>query len=327
MGGSTYLRSLSLTGIPIPGLPKLLLSSTDLVNLHIDDIPIRGFFPLDAMATALSALTRLKVLRLGLEYDGQSFNRLHPDWESRHLPLPPRAILPSLTVLEFEGASEYLEALVARIDVPQLDHLDIFFTFFHSDETIVLDTPQLLRFINRTPKLQAPDTARVSINTQATGSNFLIDFWRPGQIYSIIRLGIHSMYTQRQFPCLAQFCRSPLFPLPTLEDLNIDGCSVQHQRDNAENTRWLELFRPFTSVKNLFLSKDFAPRIAPALQRLVGEGATEVLPTLENVFVEEFQPSGHVHEAIEQFVAERQLSARPIVVSSWDRTGSGAEHC
>jgi hypothetical protein len=44
LGGSTHLRSLSLTGIPIPGLPKLLLSSTDLVDLRLIKIPSSGFF-------------------------------------------------------------------------------------------------------------------------------------------------------------------------------------------------------------------------------------------------------------------------------------------
>jgi hypothetical protein len=39
---------------------------TDLVNLRIDDIPILGFFPPDAKITALSALTRLKVLHFDL---------------------------------------------------------------------------------------------------------------------------------------------------------------------------------------------------------------------------------------------------------------------
>jgi hypothetical protein len=35
LGGSSHLRSLWLTRIPIPGLPKLLLSSTDLVDLRL----------------------------------------------------------------------------------------------------------------------------------------------------------------------------------------------------------------------------------------------------------------------------------------------------
>ena len=322
LSGSTHLRSLTLTGISVSVIPKLLLSFTDLVNLRLDNIPLFGFFPPHAIVTALSTLTRLKVLHFGHDNYGQ-FDLFHPDWERRHLPLPPRAILPSLTTLKYEGATEYLDDLVAQIDAPLLDHLDIIFTDFNYDRVIVLDTPQLLQFISRIPKLQAPDKARIAIGN--THHNFRIDLWRPGQISSIVRLAINSMEPERQFPCLAQFCRSPLFPLPTLECLYIDGGqgSIRHQWDDAENTRWLELFRPFTFVKNLFLAMDFAPRIAPALQGLVGEGAMDVLPTLESVFIEEFQPSGSVHEAIGQFVAERRLSGRPIVVSLWDRTGRG----
>ena len=39
-------------------------------------------------------------------------------------------------------------------------------------------------------------------------------------------------------------------------------------------------------MKNLYLSKEFAPGIAAALQELVGDRTTEVLPSLENLFVE-----------------------------------------
>jgi hypothetical protein len=54
LGGTTHLRSLSLTCIPIPGLPNLLLSSTDLVDLRLMEISI-PFFVSHEMVTALSA--------------------------------------------------------------------------------------------------------------------------------------------------------------------------------------------------------------------------------------------------------------------------------
>jgi hypothetical protein len=77
----------------------------------------------------------------------------------------------------------------------------------------------------------------------------------------------------------------------------------------------LELLRPFFAVKNLYLDKEFALHIAHALQELVGERVMEVLPTLENVFIDEFQPSGPVHEVIKEFVAARQLAGHPIIIS------------
>ena len=71
-------------------------------------------------------------------------------------------------------------------------------------------------------------------------------------------------------------------------------------------------------MKNLYLSKDFAPGIAAALQELAG-GITEVLSSLQNIFVEGLEPSGPFQKNIGQFVAARQLSDYPIAISDWDK--------
>jgi hypothetical protein len=76
-------------------------------------------------------------------------------------------------------------------------------------------------------------------------------------------------------------------------------------QDDVENSLWLDLLRSFVAVKNFYLLEEYAPRIAPALQDLVGGSPREVLPTLENIFLECFQPSGHLNEGIEKFVAAR----------------------
>jgi hypothetical protein len=70
-------------------------------------------------------------------------------------------------------------------------------------------------------------------------------------------------------------------------------------------------------VKNLYLRKEFAPAIAAALQELVGERTTEVLPSLRNIFVRELKPRGPFQEYIGQFVAARQLSGHPVAISVW----------
>jgi len=51
-----------------------------------------------------------------------------------------------------------------------------------------------------------------------------------------------------------------------------------------EKTQWLELLRPFTVVKKLCISKEYAPRIMLALRELVGDIRTEVVPALQNIF-------------------------------------------
>jgi hypothetical protein len=89
--------------------------------------------------------------------------------------------------------------------------------------------------------------------------------------------------------------------------------------DAIENTLWLQPLLPFTAVKNLYLDKEFAPGIAVALQELVGDRITEVLPSLQNIFVDRLEPWGPFQENIGQFVAARQLSGHPITISVWDK--------
>ena len=158
LGGFTHLRSLSLIGIPISGLPKLLSSFTDLVNLCLTGILISIFVSPDEMVTALSALTRLQVLHLGPEID-----ETHPDWQSRHIPVPTRTVLPSLIELKFVGVIEYLDDFMARIDAPLLGRLEIVVHTF-LDQDIVFNTPQILQFISRVPKFQALDEAHIGIH-------------------------------------------------------------------------------------------------------------------------------------------------------------------
>jgi hypothetical protein len=124
-----------------------------------------------------------------------------------------------------------------------------------------------------------------------------------------------------QLSSLEQVCTLSLPPLSTLEDLYIHEVPDWRPdwHDNIENILWLELLHPFTAVKNIYLSEEFAPRIVSALQELVGGSTTEVLPTLQNIFLERLQPSGPVQEGIRKFVASRQVTSHPIAVFFWDR--------
>jgi len=69
-------------------------------------------------------------------------------------------------------------------------------------------------------------------------------------------------------------------------------------------------------VKNLYLSKKFAVCIAFALQEPLGARATEVLPSLQNIFVDAPEPLGHFRENFRQFVTARQLSGHPVAILS-----------
>jgi hypothetical protein len=150
-GSAPRLRNFYLTGIPFPGLPKVLLSATHLVVLRLSNIPHSGYISPEAIVALLSALSSFETLCLKFR-SPQS----RPDWESRSLPPPKRRILPALEIFYFKGVTEYLEELVTGIDTPQLQRMDL--TFFNQ---IDFDCPRLAQFINRTPTLRAYDEARV----------------------------------------------------------------------------------------------------------------------------------------------------------------------
>jgi hypothetical protein len=122
-----------------------------------------------------------------------------------------------------------------------------------------------------------------------------------------------------QVSSLGQVCTSSLPLFSTLEDLYIYEArySQPNWQYDIDNSLWLELLHPFTAVKNIYLSEELAPRIVTALQELVGGRTTEVLPTLQNIFLEGLPPSGPIEEGIRQFVDKQRVSQ--IAVSRWDR--------
>src|SRR6266852_3953628 len=303
LGGSAPgLRSVSLCGIPFPGLPKLLLSANHLVELALSDIPVSGYISPEAMVAPFSVLPNLCFLSLEFQSD-----QSEPSWESPSLPPPERSILPALNHFQFTGFTDYLENFVTFIDAPQLEIFEI--TFF---DPIDFDIPQLAQFINRTPTLGARDEAHVQFSDLAasvklrsrTSIIFADDF--------TINLSCEEQNWQRS--SIEQVCNSSFPFISTVEDLYIEhGCwHLVWKGDAIWNTLWLQLLLPFSAVKNLYLSRTFALGIAAALQELDGGRTIQTLPSLQNIFVEGLEPSGSLREDIEQFVAARRLSGHHI---------------
>jgi hypothetical protein len=312
LGGSApALQFFESFGVPFPGLPKLLLSATNLVHLGLYGIPHSGYISPNAIVTLLSVLSSLEALVFSNVFEPPESR---PDWESRSLPPPKRFILPTLHDFWFTGVTEYLEELVTRIDAPQL--LDMRINLVNQ---IDFDCPRLAEFIHRTPTLRARDRAHVEFDYYSTRISVTLQARS-----KTLEIGISCGERDRQLSSVARVCNSSLPPLPTVEDLYIERRQLESSQlvwinNDIENTLWLELLLPFTAVKNLYLSKEFAPDIATVLQELVGDRMTEVLPSLQNIFVEGLEPSGLFQENIGQFVAARQRSDHPIALSDWEK--------
>ena len=310
-GSATQLRKLNFSRIPFPGLPKLILSATHLVHLELYDIPDSGYISPEVMVTCLSTLTRLESLLLSFESPLP-----RPEWERRRTSSPTRTLLPSLTRFTFKGVSEYLEDMVDRIDAPQLVILRI--SFFHQP---IFDAPQLVQFISRVPKLKTCNEARLRIDSWCAS-------FKAAQVLSFSKtttnayLLLEDWHRQpdSQLSALVQLCTSsfPQVLIPTVECLAIVGSDFS--RPPIDPSLWRELLQPFTAVKDLYLDTVITPHIARTLQELVGENVLQLLPVLQNIFLEDRQAwlSRAIPEGIEQFVSTRQLASHPISVSGWE---------
>jgi hypothetical protein len=301
LGGSApRLQTLSLDGIPFPALPNLLLSTHDLVELRLWNIPLSGYISPEAMASGLSALTGLQNLGLGFRSP-----RSRADRENRLVPRLTRVILPALTWMQFQGDSEYLEDIVAQIDTPLLTWLGI--RFFNQ---LIFDTPLLRHFIIRTETLKAPHRAQVTFREGEVKVGLYL---RNGDsFHERSSLAISCRPSDWQLSSVAYLCDSALSSLPTLERLEI--YINRSWKDDVETAQWLELLHPFISMKDLFLHDQSIQHVAPALEQLAGEGATEVIPALQNLLIEGPQPSEPVKKSIGKFVAACQLSDHPVSV-------------
>jgi len=317
LGGSTpLLRSIYLSRVPYPALPILLSSARDLVDLQVLNIPDTWYISPKDMVACLSSLTKLTTLALEFE----SERHIHPLPVTRRSSQQKRTVLHSLTCFHFRGATNYLEDLVARIDAPRLSKVVVTFI----EPIVSADISQLSQFIGRADNFQLLNQADVVIY-DAT--------------YPVVNLrlnvgGAFRVWYELIIPCtagwggppstLAQVCvnstgSSPpsSLPLSTLEHLTICG-----YRDwwPTWGNRWLEFLPAFTAVKNLYLCEDVAPRLLPVLKDVTGESTTEVLPSLQNIFLTEYHPLPKpVQEAIQQLTTVRQLAGRPVVVRKWNR--------
>ena len=244
LGGSApLLRTLTLERISFPAFLKLLLTASNLVNLHLIGIPVTGYISPQVMVTVLSTLTQLRSLSIDFESPG-----FLPDRTSQRPPLPTHAVLTTLTILSFRGVSEYFEDLFTGFDAPHIRYatIDLF-------NQLVFDIPQFTLFIGRTDQFKSP-------------YRVVVVFKRG---FVCIRLGgFHLSILSRgldwQVSSMAQICSQSSTLLSSVEELEIregvfpsdypeiyEGEFRPDIEDDIDSTQWPELFRPFTAVKTL----------------------------------------------------------------------------
>jgi hypothetical protein len=306
-GSASRLQDVLLRAISFPSLPRLLSSARDLTSLHLENIPNSGYIPPERMATCLSMLPKLESLIIIFQSPTP-----YPKRRNRALPPQTRSVLPALTELEFQGISEYLEVLAARIDAPLLRFDRFKIAFFNQ---LVFDIPQTFRFFGhldsfRTSSLtlrfdlDSIDPGAILLPSDMTGENggfawFIRCYSLDWQVYS-----------------MAQICSQILSFRSSVGSLIIE-CDIWDHLPEIEidPTVWLQLFHSFPLVQSLEIPANQELSIAAALEGPTGESAAEVFPSLHSLSIVGHISDEAAPQGIQSFVAARAHSGRPVAVS------------
>ena len=224
------LRRLHSTRIEFPALlMSLYSSSVTLLDLQLHD----AFLPWEIspviLKNVLSEMTQLQSLSL-------HFSSITLSIANHHFPplrYQERVILPALTRVNYRGSMDYLEGIVAMIDVPSLEDIEI------TSDNPFLALPEFKTFIDRIEMYRSHCVAHTSSSERTVS----ISLTQPG---APTRLNLQVFYKPscRQILPVTQinFNFSP-FLFKDEQDLRISRRNSSHSRE------LLELLTNFTGKK------------------------------------------------------------------------------
>ena len=274
------IRTLHVTGIAIPALPKLLSSSTGLVDLQLHEIPMPEYFPPQTFASVLSEASHLRSLSL-------HFLSFPP--RRNYVGLPPpdghRIVLPALTCFKYRGTSKYLDIFVARIDAPRLGDIDI--TFFSQP---TMDASQLGQFIERIGMNAALSEAHIQTSIRAISISF-----KSSSPSARLQLQISCKQLDWQLSSIAQVCGQFSPFVSGVQRLVFNTNELSSEQDDVDDEQLLQLIRSFGGARTLSIAGKFTTGTLCVLQLADEEytADTIILPALSNLRVQEPVPLLH----------------------------------
>ncbi|KAI0291197.1 hypothetical protein B0F90DRAFT_1778838 [Multifurca ochricompacta] len=328
-GYAPQLRHLILTGASLATLNPLLSSSTSLVSLVLERIPSSAYFSPDNLIVHISSMPQLRTLSI-------SFLSAVPRpgfGSERFLPPGPlaRVELPVLKQLIYRGVSAYIEALLARIQTPLIDDIDI--TLFNQ---LTLSIPRICNFVHN---LETSRSTRARIGFSETSAHVVIVAAVPQQPTDStdIFLGVSCSQIDFQVSAMAQLCSGLSTSLAPIEELTL-GFHHHHQNhqhhryhwgrwpDEVEPAVWHALLAPFQRTCTLRVHVALAADLARALLQLPdienGQlGVELLLPELRTIVLlhrGDVNLLSSASTAFGAFVDERNRAGYLVSVESLD---------
>ena len=213
--------------------------------------------------------------------------------------------LPTLRWITFLGEDVYLDNLVAQINTPFLERLNLTL-LFDLDFTLA----NLTEFIHRTQGFGCL-VARIVFNKDGPSINAgHNEQWDTGKL----NLQVNCESLDWQINSATQVCSAlgeeVLSTVKELTlDLNANGMPPDWE-NRLDITLWHELLMPFIGVKKLHISSSLTLELSRSLESLAGGLILELLPELQ--VLEVHVDVSHSEKAFSSFVETRESVGRPI---------------
>ena len=284
-------------------LPMLLVSIPGLVTLDLSDIPPTGYISPQEMATCLSILTRLTSLSIEFQVADVTFALPEQIDPATLTPI----ILPSLTSICFKGICAYMEGLMVQIDCPCLRKIDL--SYFYP--SLGFQVMQLSNFINRSEDHQPTLFSRTEVNIGEWEIALHVFPKGPDSFSISLRLRYYEWEVSDLLHVFSKFSQT----LSNTHNLHI-GFSGNRGTEMG-HSEWVQLLRPFTTMKALRIYGDLAEDAALFLEDIDAEMATDLFPALEIICITkgllEFSSSS-IAKSVAKFCAVRRPSGRPVTL-------------
>jgi len=297
-----HLGMLSLSHAYLPLGSALLRTTVGLLTfLVLLDVPLSAYFQPSYLVAQLPFMPHLERLSIGFK---SPIPTRRVERQPLHTLIEPCVTLP-LRILYFRGVNAYLEQLLARINSPLLEVLQI-----HLFNQISLTFPYLLQFINRIERFKF-SFSRLVFHREVV--SLMAECWEGG-LADPFHVAIDCRHVDWQLSAVAQIIDALAPILSTAE-----GLALRHQHglssewhDEIDHTQWRNLLRPFSGVKVLYVAEGLIGQLSQSLRSEDGEQPLELFPELRELV---YYKEGDASDAYTSFIAAHQIAGRSVILT------------
>ena len=236
-----------------------------------------------------------------------------PSSEVELLPAPILPVtLPAPKRLTFRGVGVYLDNLVAQINTPLLERLDLTLLF-----ELAFSLVNLTKFIRRTEVFGCP-VSQVTFNREGAFIDVgYYEQWNTG-IPGKLSLHVNCERLDWQIDSATQICNALGDAVTAVEELTVD-LHVDRMPTDWENTLdislWHEFLLPFVGVKKLHTGSSLTLELSRALESVAGELVLDLLPELHELEVPlAIDHASDATNAFSVFIKTRESVGRPVLL-------------